>query len=305
MAIGDLISATDYNSIRTKIIRVMSTSSSGADASYGYGQNVFSSAVTVGNQITKTQWDQLRYDIYNALLHQTGTAPTSMVTVQTTDVIRYGAGNPNTQYDSLASTAQTNRFDIGAGQFVTDALGSQSTSASWSNSLSATVTVTFSDAEKARNFFNAGGKIRFASSRTGGTSVAQNTAWSNLLSSAGVQSFGANTGAVNFYSLTSSYQQFYSLSASSPYSANNWKLEAQCNAANNSTGTANIITFRVTWTDNYTDPGPGGPGDLTDGTLSLTVDSVRAYGVLQPTGTAGSFVVSGPASTVISSISGS
>jgi hypothetical protein len=305
MAIGDLISATDYNSIRTNIVKVMSSSFSGSEASYGYGQSIFSSAVTVGNQITKTQWDQLRYDIYNALLHQTGTAPTSMVTVQTTDVIRYGAGNPNTQYSSLALTAQSNRFDLGAGQFVTSALGSQSTSSSWSSSLSCTVTVTFSDAEKARNFFNAGGKIRFSSSRTGGTSVAQNTAWSNLLSSAGVQAFGANTGAVNFYNLTSSYQQFYSLSSSSPYSANSWRLEALCNAANNSTGTANIITFRVTWIDNYTDPGPGGPGDSVDGTLSLAVDSVRAYGVLQPTGTAGSFSVDGPASTVISSISGS
>ncbi len=98
MAIGDFISATDYNSIRTKIINVMSTGS----GNFGYGQTTFSSLVSAGNTVTKTQWDSLRYDIYNAILHQTGSAA-SLVQVAVGDVIRFGASNPNSQYDTVAN----------------------------------------------------------------------------------------------------------------------------------------------------------------------------------------------------------
>ena len=302
MSIGDFISATDYNTIRTKIFNVMST---GAGNS-GYGQTTFSSLVAEGNSVTKAQWDALRYDICNALLHQTGSAA-ALTTVAVGDVIRYGASQPNFQYNTFADTATTNRFDLGTGQFVTEAIDSKTFTSSWANSLTATATITFSTAEQARFFFNAGGKIRFASSRTGGNGEAQNTSWSNLLSGAGTQAFAGGLVGINFFSLTNSYQTFYTTTGSAAYSANQWRLEALCNVSNNTTGTANSITFRVTWTDNYTDSGAGGspnppPGDLVDGTLTLTVDQVRPSGFLQPSGT---FTIVAPSTTSVSAISGS
>lgn len=303
MAIGDFISATDYNSIRTKIINVMSTGS----GNFGYGQTTFSSLVSAGNTVTKTQWDSLRYDIYNAILHQTGSAA-SLVQVAVGDVIRFGASNPNSQYDTVANTAVTNRFNLGTGQFVTEAINSTSFTSSWYQSVSATASVTFSTAEQARFFFNAGGKIRFASTRTGGNGEAQNTSWSNLLSSAGAQSFVGGPSGINFFSLTSSFQTFAEISGSSAYSNNKWRLEASCNVASNTLGTANVVNFRITWLDAYTDPVPGGgtpaipPGDLVDGTLTLTVDQVRPSGFLQPSGT---FTTVGPSSSSLSAISGS
>lgn len=300
MAIGDLISASDYNTIRNKIINVMSTGVGNS----GYGQTTFSTAVSAGNTITKAQWDALRYDIYNALLHQTGAAP-SLVTIAPSGLIAYGAGNPNTQYDSLADQAVTNRFDLGTGQFVTQVIGSETFTNSWYQSLSSTVTVTFNTAEEARFFFNSGGKIRFSSSRSGGTGTAQNSAWSSLLSSSGTQQFAGNSPGINFFGLTSSYQTVFNLTASSPYSANIWRIEALCNVPNNSAGTANIVTFRVSWIDGYFDPGPEPsppPGDLVDGTLTLSVDSVRASGALTP---AGSFTIANYASATVGPISGS
>lgn len=303
MAIGDFISATDYNTIRTKIANVMAI---GAGNS-GYGQTTFSSLVAAGNSVTKAQWDALRYDIYNAVLHQTGSAA-SLVQVAVGDVIRYGASNPNTQYDTVANQAVTNRFDLGTGQFVTEAINSTSFNSSWYQSVSATASVTFATAEQARFFFNAGGKIRFASTRTGGNGETQNTSWSNLLNTAGTQSFVGGPSGINFFSLTSSYQTFVEISGSSAYSNNKWRLEASCNVADNSSGTANIVNFRITWLDAYTDPVPGGgtspvpPGDLVDGTLTLTVDQVRPAGFLQPSGT---FATVGPTSTSLGSISGS
>ena len=302
MATGDFISATDYNTIRTKIQNVMATGA----GNFGYGQSTFSSLVAAGNSVTKAQWDALRYDIYNAILHQTGSAP-SITTVAVGDVIRYGASHPNYQYDTLADQATTSRFNLGTGQFVTEAIDTRSFTSSWYQSVSATASVTFSTAEQARFFFNAGGKIRFASTRTGGNGEAQNTAWSNLLSTAGTQSFVGGPAGINFFSLTSSYQTFAELSGSSAYSNNKWRLEASCNVVSNSLGTANIVNFRVTWLDAYTDSGAGGspnppPGDLVDGTLTLTVDQVRPAGFLQPSGT---FTTVGPSSAVVNEISGS
>jgi hypothetical protein len=273
----------------------------------GYGQNTFSSLVAAGNSVTKTQWDALRYDIYNALLHQTGSAA-ALTTVAVGDVVRFGASQPNFQYNTFADTATTNRFDLGTGQFVTEAINSTSFTSSWYQSVSATASVTFSTAEQARFFFNAGGKIRFASTRTGGNGEAQNTSWSNLLNSAGAQAFVGGPSGINFFSLTSSFQTFAEISGSSAYSNNKWRLEASCNVSNNLLGTANIVNFRITWLDAYTDPVPGGgtpaipPGDLVDGTLTLTVDQVRPSGFLQPSGT---FTTVGPSSSSLSAISGS
>jgi hypothetical protein len=297
MAIGDFISASDYNSIRTKIENVMAIGT----GNIGYGQTTFSSLVAAGNSVSKIQWDALRYDIYNAILHQTGSAP-SIVSVAVGDVIRYGASHPNFQYDTLADQATANRFDLGTGQFVTEAIDTTSFTSSWYQSVSSTTSITFATAEQARFFFNAGGKIRFASSRTGGNGEAQNSAWSNLLSTAGTQSFAGGLSGINFFSLTSSYQTFAEVTGSSAYSNNKWRLEAACNVANNSLGTANIVNFRITWLDAYTDVGPGGPGDLVDGTLTLTVDQVRPSGFLQPSGT---FTTIGPSSTSVGPISGS
>jgi len=305
MAIGNFISASDYNAIRNKIINVVGP---GAGNS-GYGQTLQSSAVATGNVVTKAQWDALRFDIYNALFHQTGSVPI-ITQVSTSDVIRYGAANPNFQYDTLADTAIANRFNLGAGRFVTENKGTNSTSVSWSASQSCTLTVTFGTANDARYFFNSGGKIRFTSSRTGGSSTAQNSSWSNLLTTVGTQAFGGNSPSVNFYSLTNSYQTFYTLTASSPYASNVYRLEALSNVADNSTGTANILTFRITWTDAYVDPDVlagrpptlNPPGDVVDGTLSLNVDQIRPVGTLQPSGT---FTITGPSLYSFSSFSGS
>jgi hypothetical protein len=296
MAIGDFISATDYNTIRTKISNVMDTGSGNS----GYGQTTFSSLVAAGNSVTKTQWDALRYDIYNALLHQTGTAA-ALTTVSVGDVVRYGASQPNFQYNTFADTATTNRFDLGTGQFVTEAIDSKEFSGSWYQSIQATASVTFATAEQARFFFNAGGKIRFASSRSGGAASPQNSNWSNVLSSAGTQSFVGGPSGINYFALTNSFQTFYEAAGTSAYAANRWRLEASCNQVSNGTGTANIVNFRITWFDAYIAAFLYNT-DTVDGTFTLTVDQVRPAGFLQPSGT---FTIVGPASSSVSNITGS
>jgi hypothetical protein len=172
--------------------------------------------------------------------------------------------------------------------------------------------MSFSNSNEARWFFNSGGEVRIQSARRDGRSDQQNNNWSSLLTAAGIQSFGAvipNTGfspmnGRNFYRLTNSFQEFYRLTDSSPYTANRYVLEARSNVANNSTGTATSIDIRIRFIAGYTDPGPGGPpftNDEIDGTFSIVVTEKRADGSLLPSGR---FTITRPVYSISSPLAG-
>ena len=311
-SVGGIIEAVDYNSIRNKVISVLGTGSS----NFGYGQDskIQSSSVSVGNTITALHWQNLRYDIYNCLVHINGSTP-SVTTVATGEAVRYGSGYPNNAYDLLANNIISNRFALGTGQYVTESQGSIQKTDSWYSQVECEITCTFPTADEARYFFNSGGQIRISSSRTGGSSVSQNTAWSNVLTGAGTQAFGGNNPTTditavdggNWYRCGNSYSSpYYTGTSSAPYSANLYRLYAKSNVSNNSTGSANILYIRVLFTDAYFDPGPEPsppPGDLVDGTLTVSVETYRASGVMQPAPATGNFTIVGP-SVSISSITG-
>ena len=301
----NLIFATDYNLIQTKIAQVLGTGSS----TFGYGQTPRSSQIPATDPkpvITKEQWDNLRYDLLNARLHQVGVPPT-LKEVATTDAIKIGAAEPNFQYDVTANSARSDRFDIGAGRFSLAIKDTETRTTSWKTLVTAEITVTFGTVDQARFFFNSGGKIRLASSRSGGSSSAQNTSWTNLLEAVGSVDFGgAVPSGVNFYSLTNVYQPYYSNSPSSPYGNNIYRLEAKCNVSNNSSGTANIVYIKATWTDGYQDLGDPAflPPDLVDGTLTIEVSEVKATGALLPEEDGINFNITSPTFS-ISAITGS
>ena len=300
------ISSLDYNAIRNSVVALLGPGT----GQRGYGQTIASSPVTAGNVINKSHWDLLRYDLINIKVHQDGATP-PIVALQPNAVIRYGATNPNTNYETLAAQADSVRFNIGNGQSILNTRASTTYTSAWSTTASATLTVTFSTANAARYFFNSGGKVQFASSRQFGSTSRQNTAWTQLLSSVGTQSFGGATPLLaNFYTLTTSYQTFYQNSQSTPYSNNYYQLSALCNVANNSTGTATSITFRIIWKDDYVDPDtlntkpspPSfAPNDVVDGTLSIAITELTPSGIMVPSG---SFTVTSP-SYSLSSISAS
>lgn len=324
MPIGDLISVTDYNNIRTKISGIMGTGST----SSGYGQTLNApTSLSAGATVTRAQWDNLRFDIYNALLHQTGSVP-SITIVNEGDVIRYGTSHPNFQYNTLADQAITNKFNLGTGQFVTEAIGSTNRTTDWSSLVTSAVTINFVDNNAVRYFFNSGGKIRFSSSRSGGTGTLQDQRWSSLLSGAGQPFFAADSSLypassgnatynnIGYWQLTTSDQQIWSFQASSPYAANTWSLQARLASGDTSTATSVILTVR--WADSYQDPDvlAGQPASLNPpidqvtGTLSLSVDQVRARGALAPAFVANSFAIAGPilsggGASTVGSISGS
>ena len=286
MTLGTNVFAAQYVAIQNKAESMIGTGS----GTLGYGQTVQSSDVFSGNLITKAQWDLIKYDIINIKLHQEGTIP-PVVTVNFGDPIGYGAGSPNTNYNTLLDDALAKRFLVSNSQAVVTAKTSQTYSTPWSTQAQATLTVTFGDANQGRYFFNSGGKVRFTASLVGAVITPQITAWVNFLSSVGTVSFGADTDpAINYYTLTNSYQTYYQSFLSSSYSANSYKLEARTNVSNNSTGTATVLELRISLLDSYVDPDVAfgasfPPADVVNGTLTIAVSELKASGQLQPSGT--------------------
>lgn len=271
----------DFNTLRNKIIEVIGNGS----ASFGYGQDIKSSSVSAPEIITKEQWDGLRFDLLNILIHQNGVTP-NIIEVVRRSAIGESAGDPLQAYNRFADAARFNRFILAPGQSVVTDVSTKTYTSAWSNSASMTVQMTFGSADEARFFFNSGGKIRFISSRVGGSSTAQNNAWTNILNTVGTIEFGGDTENLDFYTLRDTYQIRTNDSLSTPYSANRYRIEALCDVADNIGGTATSITFRITWLDTYVDSSPSTPPpDSVDGTLTLSIEEVKAAGNLQPSGT--------------------
>jgi hypothetical protein len=295
MTTGTTIFASQFVAIQDKAQSLLGTGS----GTRGYGQTVLSSDVFVGNAITKAQWDALRYDIINIKIHQDGFSP-SIVQVNSGDVVSYGPSSPNNNYDLILEQAIANRFAVAGSQSIVTAKASQTYSTAWSTQAQAVLTCTFSNATEARYFFNSGGQIRFSGNISGGSSTSQVNAWKNFLSNVGTRSFGASTDSaeVNFYNLTTAYQIYYTGFLSTPYSANQLRLEAKCDVADNSAGTATQVQIRITLLDSYVDPDTFNPGpptfappDQVDGTLTFSIQELKAAGNLQPSGT---FSITGP-----------
>lgn len=310
MAVNDTIRTPDYNSIQSTLAGIMSTGS----GTSGWGQPMKSSQVAVGNKVTINEWGNLRYDIINAYTHIFGSTG-SPVLVNEGNTVRYDATtSPITQYDTLTTTIVSNKFTVGAGQYATTGATTSTTTwpsalygSYWAGRIACLITIYWSDANYARWFFNSGGTVRIATSRTGGTGSPQNNSWSSILSSAGTREFGGNlpgTGTSpadgsNWYRMTNSWQPWYSISGSSPYGSNTYRIYSTCPYVSNASGSATQGQFLVELVDNYTDPGqsPYNPTpdyiDSVDGTFTVSVSLKYATGVLVPAGF-GNFTVTQP-----------
>ena len=148
-------------------------------ADKGYGQGSTLSPVSAGNTITATQWATL-ISRMTAIANHQGTSITAITEPVIGDTIAaYAALSTN-----ITSIFNNRRNATASGSDLTTN-GTTQTTSSWGVSAATTKTITFSSANAARYFFNAGGQIRISFSRSGGTSNQKNTAWTNLLTAVG------------------------------------------------------------------------------------------------------------------------
>ena len=259
---GDLIYYQDYNTIRTTISGVLGA---GSGAS-GYGQALSSSDVAQGDSITETQWDNLRADIDKCLTHQSGSS--SLTNVSTSDNITYTVVNA---YQTAANTAVTNKDNVFASTQSALATGVSSNYATgWKTSIRHRVTVTFSSAANARNFFNLGGNIRLTASRTGSTAASKDSNWATLINSLGAIYYTATN-----YRAGGNVVIKAQTSGTSPYAANYYRAWGELTSA-----TTVVIT--AIFDDASVQTGAGGAGFDENVTLSITsaVDYYKSIGAI-------------------------
>lgn len=278
------ILASDINGIRTKVVNILGNGA----GSKGYGQTVYSNSVTAGQVIEKGQWDALRFDIYNCILHQTGNDSPPLTDIPLNAVITDDAGDALKNYDYYSDVITNNRFDIAVGQFGSTPKVSDDTSSTWSSSATTELTVTWTDADDARHFFNSGGKIRITTNFTPNalSPTQQSNAWKNLIDEVIIDFSARPENPINYYSLTNSFQTYSQKSSSTPYSANYYGLKAKVDVPDNSLGTATVLTISLELIDNYVDLGAPAPGDLVDGKLEIFVSEIKGTTVLSPFNTA-------------------
>jgi hypothetical protein len=156
---------------------------------------------------------------------------------------------------------------------------------SWTVQVVHEFTVSFTDENAARYFFNSGGQTRLSASKTTATVSPLNTAITQLLSNMGTIRFGASattytgTGgtpsAIGYYQLTGTYQTVFFQPALSGYVNASYTLRARTeNIAGTNGGNGNLLRMRAVFDTN------SGAYSTVDGTLTSLVSELRATGAV-------------------------
>jgi hypothetical protein len=177
---GGLIQASDYNGFAANNSGANANGVWGVgSANAGYGQSTTLATVATGGTVTATQWASLNNLISTMASHQgtTITSRSNPTAGQTISIL----SNLNTDLTNITNNrgnavAQGTQFTGWTGTASKTASTGSGTSA-WS--ITFTDTITWSSANAARYFFNAGGLIKWQVSKTSTGQVAD-TEWNNM-----------------------------------------------------------------------------------------------------------------------------
>lgn len=279
MAIGEIISVARYNAMQVKINNVLA--GVGTSGQFGYGQDpIKSSPVASTNTVNAAHMQNLKLDLIDAYVHQTGSTP-GLTTVITSEDI---TNEVYAEYENIVNLVYNNKNDIfeSTQASVEAKLTSQRTTSWGGGSQPQTVshefTVTFSDSNQRRYFFNAGGEVRIAASLTSG-SGAKYTEWNSMLSAMGTLKFNYDTTTGNSgtapdnignFELTTNYQIIWIKSGSGIYSENDVTVYAKVDST-----TSRKMYFKV----EFNDSASGNVDEPVTGTLTSSITQLRPTGL--------------------------
>ena len=227
MAIGDIITAARYNSIKNMLHTVLGTTNSG---SVGYGQYVVSSSKTSNDIVDHSDMVDLYIDLSRARAHQTGnppqwTATDGLDSPDTDDIVgefaaALGATNSSdattnlnmgyVDFESASNDVQTNVSTYSLNQMSQEVLTTNSRTSIWNGTITHIVTLAFSGytiplpdgttetvdgADHRRYFFNTGGNVQFTANITGGNTSISGTKdynWQVMLANMGIITFDSS-----------------------------------------------------------------------------------------------------------------
>ena len=178
-SVGGLIQATDYNgfvstTVGANVNGIWATGSTDS----GYGETALSTVSTAGT-VTATQWASLVNTISSMASHQ-GTTITSRSAPVAGGIITI-LSNLNTDLTTLTgargnATASGTQYGTFTGS-VSKTTATGSGTSAWT--ITFTHTITFASADAARYFFNAGGRIKWETSKTSTGNLADGE-WNDL-----------------------------------------------------------------------------------------------------------------------------
>lgn len=281
--VGQNITEAEYTTLRNGIVLVMGTPTGTGATAAGYNQTIGSPAVSPGDKITAAQWNALKTDADKAYTHQVGSAPDPALVTVNTD-----SGITKTIHDALEVVVDFvkdagNRFSLGAGQSTTVSASSK-TKTNWNGTQTHDVQFTWTSANAAKAFFNAGGKLTFTSSLAYTGTEAKTLDWQIMMDPGtitmnhiDVTKSGANgtiTTSDGFYDLTTTEVEVMNRNGATPYSENRYKIFARA--------ITNGVRIRMQYQDN--DVGDQtGVGPAVDENVAGTLTSAMSY--IRPTGT--------------------
>ncbi len=283
---GTTIGESEYTTLRSKMLTVMSTPSGTGTAAAGYLQATTAPSVSPGDKILSSQWNSLKDDMTKAFTHQTGAAPAAPALV-TVDADTGITADIHNDFETIANfiSNDANRFSLGSGQSSTESARSNDAT-NWNATIIHDVTFTWASANAAKAFFNAGSYIRMSSTLSYTGSESKTLQWKSMLSDSSVIALNhvsayketGTSGTISnndgFYDIDSTERELYVQdNAANPYSENRYKILARA--------ITNGLRIRLVYEDNDTGDQTGvGPAVDEDvkGTLTSAFSLVRATG---------------------------
>lgn len=301
---GSLIEAADYNGFVSSSANNVNAIWSTGSGDKGYGQTAIAN-VSVGGTVTATQWASLVNTLASLGSHQ-GTTITSRTAPVAGDIINILA-NVATDINNIT----TNRGNAAAsGAEYTTFSGTTSKTTSTGSGTTAwtitfTHTITFASADAMRYFFNAGGRVKWQTSKTStgtvadtewndlantlvgdifitggtGTQVISGTSYTGTTKSGGTGTPNILLTTTGFYDLTTTATNIYRQFAdTAPYTGQYINIAASVNS--NSAPT--VMTLTTTWVD---------PGGASVGSTDVITGGTATSSPFSSFGTAPATVV--------------
>ena len=167
MAIGDLITASNYNEIQSQTAQILGIGLN----KFGYGQTLSSSQLVSSAIVDDIHMSRLKTDLTKVIAHQTGTNPVLTDVIESQNI----TDSVYTQYADVSTTVIANKFNIyELTQADVEVKLTSARNSIWGVNDGAPIIthnfkVVFDDANHRRYFFNSGGQIIFNATLISGT----------------------------------------------------------------------------------------------------------------------------------------
>lgn len=186
------ITAANYNTLQNRVARILG----GGNGQQGYGQTLKSAPVAAQTVVYASDINNLLDDINRIAIHQSG-SPSSLSPVTASSTIlaneeTVGDNDGFNQYIAEVTRLEANPGEVDGTQTTIEQIAADSRFSPWNGQLTHSFTLTYTDADHRRAFFNAGGQV-FISAQIETNSNAKGDDWKQMLTNMGTIQFKSNT----------------------------------------------------------------------------------------------------------------